>query len=466
MAGAGVFSVLLSSILVLACADFPYQVGYFNQYVDHFNQMSYGESTYKQKYLFQDKNWKRGKGPIFFYAGNEGPIEGFWTASGFVHQIAPEFEAYVVFPEHRFYGESLPMGNKSFESPYLGLLTVDQAMADYARFLSELKKSLNCTECRVIAFGGRAAYMRFKYPNIVHGSLAASAPILMQDPAGPHDFFFSHVTNDFKGYSEKCYLDIRAAFREMDVLFAQGQSGLDKISNDFFLCNKLTDKQSYQHLQGWVRNAFTFMAMLDYPYATSFMGGLPGHPVKVGCNKIMSAKSLLSGLADAAGVYYNVSATVKCYDIMAEFVECADPTGCGNGPAAKAWDYQACTDIILPTGSNNVTDMFPVLPWNLELRKDYCKKTFGITPRVDWPATEFLGSKISSSSNIIFSNGDLDPWMGGGVLQNVSPTVISILVKGGAHHLDLRASNPLDPPGVIAAREKERGIIRGWLNQS
>lgn len=40
---------------------------------------------------------------------------------------------------------------------------------------------------------------------------------------------------------------------------------------------------------------------------------------------------------------------------------------------------------------------------------------------------------------MVFSNGDYDPWSGGGVLQSVWDSVEVVLVKGGAHHLDVSA---------------------------
>lgn len=469
MAATTLSACVLLILAKSAFADFPYKENFYNQYVDHYDLMSYGDKTFKQRYLYQDKYWGGDGFPIFFYAGNEGPIESFWKASGFVHEIAPEFKAYVVFPEHRYYGQSLPFGNKSFSQPYLGLLSVAQAVADYTVFLTDLKEFLTAPNSKIIAFGGSyggilAAYMRYKHPNLVYGALAASAPVFMQDPKGPHDFFFKHVTKDFRDYNEKCYEKVKLGFAQQIDYAKLGPAGLRQVVKKMRLCDPIVRDWDFRLMQMWVRNAFVMMAMLDYPYETSFLGPLPGNPVKVACDTIMAAEDPIVGLADVAGVWYNSSGSEQCFNVSREFYFCADPTGCGNGPSAVAWNYQACSDLFLPTGSDNKTDMFPELPWGVDERRGYCQNQFNITPRVAWDAEEFFGLDLRYASNIIFSNGDLDPWMDGGVNKDVSSSVVAILVKGGAHHLDLRASNKLDPPGVVTAREQERKIIRYWLN--
>lgn len=63
----------------------------------------------------------------------------------------------------------------------------------------------------------------------------------------------------------------------------------------------------------------------------------------------------------------------------------------------------------------------------------------------------------------ICSNGDLDPWSGGGVLESLSDSLIAVVIKDGAHHLDLRAANPSDNDSVKSARQVHRDNISKWL---
>lgn len=74
----------------------------------------------------------------------------------------------------------------------------------------------------------------------------------------------------------------------------------------------------------------------------------------------------------------------------------------------------------------------------------------------------YLSPFVSASS---FSNGDLDPWSGGGVLKSISDTLVAIVIPDGAHHLDLRAATPHDPPDVIEARIMEESYIQKWSSQ-
>jgi lysosomal Pro-X carboxypeptidase len=154
------------------------------QRLDHFSWTN--DSVWAQRYFICDANWQRPAagsppGPIFFYCGNEGGVEGYVAHTGLMHENAAAFGALLVFAEHRYYGQSLPMGNRTFED--MSFLTHEQALADYATLIQALKAELGAGTADVIAFGGSyggmlAAWFRMKYPHIVLGSIAASAPIL------------------------------------------------------------------------------------------------------------------------------------------------------------------------------------------------------------------------------------------------------------------------------------------------
>ncbi len=74
------------------------------------------------------------------------------NASGLIWENAPAFGALVVFAEHRYYGASKPF--KKTLKEHMQFLTSEQAMADYAELITELKHDLGAKTSAVIGFGG------------------------------------------------------------------------------------------------------------------------------------------------------------------------------------------------------------------------------------------------------------------------------------------------------------------------
>ena len=201
-------------------------------------------SKWLQRYLYNDKFWGvtgsvkfqlpgNCPGPILFYSGNEGPIEAFYSSNGFMQELASAWGG-LDFGEHR-YMENPYHSVKILCSKNALYLSTEQATADYATLLTELKTTIleNAASCPVISFGGSyggtlTTYFRLKYPQVVIGGLAASAPI----------GYYANNGWNTHGVDEYTWIDI------VNKVYREAEAGcLDALSESVSLIRQTENQQ-------------------------------------------------------------------------------------------------------------------------------------------------------------------------------------------------------------------------------
>jgi pimeloyl-ACP methyl ester carboxylesterase len=174
------------------------------QLVDHFDPTN--NSTWSQPYFVSDAHFAGPGHPILVILGGEGPVTQILYP--FVSEkLAKEFGAYVLQTEHRFYGNSQPVGYNVSNRQLDLYLSPEQALADWIRLIKHVQVKLGCAVhdrmssnyCPVITIGGSypgflSAMMRLNYPNVVDIAYASSAPLKLYehnrqfDSDGYYDF--------------------------------------------------------------------------------------------------------------------------------------------------------------------------------------------------------------------------------------------------------------------------------------
>jgi len=220
------------------------------------------------------------------------------------------------------------------------------------------------------------------------------------------------------------------------------------------------------------------MAMTDYPYPTNFLNPMPGHPVEVACqvgfesykppgstgqNDINNnTVTLINRLINATNVYFN-------WNNKTDFcVNWKDTGGAGN-LADAAWAVLTCNQLAMPDSTGDGT-MFIKQEFDKAAYTKGCQTNYGLTPDYGWPMREFGGANVARDfkhySNIVFSNGELDPWIAGGVTEYINLKLPYYIIQGGAHHLDLRLPNDADAGTDVArVRDHESRDLRSWIDE-
>ena len=299
---------------------------FFEQPLDHFSSST--NLKFKQRYCIYDGYEKqlqaneseRSLSPIFFYTGNESPIDEYVNNTGLIFELASNeyFSAKIVFAEHRFEGVSVPDGQTfhAFEKKNMGCftyLTSSQALMDFVALLSHLNPD---SERPVIAFGGSyggmlSSWLRMKYPETVLGAIASSAPIFglpltMEDESGnidittkdsgEHNHDYPLIPNyktmdgahrvlgnavrmtkpestSFPKLAPEenfCFDNLLAAW-PLIQFYGQTEKGRNILSKKFDLCRPLQNEDDVSMLLEWAQSPWFDLAEGDYPYNSSYI---------------------------------------------------------------------------------------------------------------------------------------------------------------------------------------------------
>ena len=417
--------------------------------------------------------------------------------------------------------------NSSSSSPTsecLRFLTTEQATADYATLIRFLRLQYNDLDnsISIIGFGGSyggmlGSWMRMRYPDALDGMLAASAPILSFDGLSPSydpSTYDMIVTRDAggegSGAASECATNVKSVWKEIETL-ATTSVGRSMLSKQFTTCQPIATQEEGTSLIEWLQAPLGYMAMGNYPFASDYMthgDGKPmvAWPMRVACSHLaipgMTGAALMKGMSAFASVWYNrTGVNATCFfngkietgvvrNLQGQIVRARRPMSRmerdrnrngyinvnddnndndNDNTCAGTWNYQYCTQMVQPFASGLGQDMFyPPSPWNVTETAAGCLQTFNVQTRPDWVNVGFPGSKLDNGrfSNIIFTNGYLDPWSGGGVLRNISVVdeLWAYVLPNGAHHLDLMWAHPNDPPDAIDARRFIEVTMKRWIH--
>jgi hypothetical protein len=394
----------------------------------------------------------------------------------FIIQLAAQFGALVVEPEHRFYGESQPFPQYSTQT--LQLLTAQQALADTARFIQYIKAEYKSPNSPVLTIGGSypgwlSAMMRIRYPEVVDFAYAASAPMRFYSQDVQQYAYYEVITKSAEKASPGCAASVRSM---LATLLASDKPTIIK---NLELCSPLPDYIQQDPVSTMI-NEINMVVM--YTFATLNMENYPppNTSLKTACDAIkMSVGS--GNNWEALGTFLRGYSTTSlkrsnadCYNLTNQLpagnnatITSGDWSGVGNGINGANWDFETSTLLVEQIGTNGQTDMFLPREFTLDWLTQHSKIRFNTVPHPTLLADlwGFGDLKKIGTSFIIFTNGLNDGWSAGGVMEPIPEKDIFVLnMPNGAHHSDLAHSIIMnDTPDVFAVKATITQIIGNWL---
>ncbi|KAF5285470.1 hypothetical protein FQA39_LY16644 [Lamprigera yunnana] len=410
---------------------------WFEQTLDHFSVQD--ERTFLQRYIEIGEFFKPG-GPLLLEIGAETDL----TRNNVEHLqsyiLSKQLGGWFFFLEHRYYGKSSPFKNLTAKN--LVYLTVEQALEDVAYFLHGMKEeSQDLRNAKVGVFGcsysgSLATWFRYKFPHLVDGAWASSAPL--RAVAKFHEYL-EVASEVYSNVSWECFGRLRDGYDEMKSLLStpDGRSIVKRALENWSCGNAST------------MSSGTILSNVRFVVATH---DIPTDHGNTSC-------SILQGVThspfDALILLLKVKSSDVCEEENEEFP---------NNDIA--WSYQTCTEFGFSITLNSIKqpfhDMFDVLAEDLES----CAK-FGnnfdlemLQKGINRINRSYAGEDIRVT-RVLTVHGALDPWHKLGMREEGNDSPV-LLVPGAAHCSD-QIYQYSEPNELIAAKRRGREIMKKWL---
>ncbi|CEG55509.1 S28 family serine protease [Legionella fallonii] len=417
--------------------------GQFIQLIDH-NTPSLG--TFSQRYYIDETYSKAKNDPVFFYLCGEAECTK-RALNGAIRNYAQKYHAKLVALEHRYYGESIPLN--TFSTTDLRYLTTEQALDDLAYFQRHLQKS-NKWNGKWIAFGGSypgslSAYYRLKFPYLVVGSLASSAPVMAKEDFFEYDTHVTHVAGS------QCAMQIRHVVREVEATL--NNKAKFKQMKALFDASAVNDPVDFLYLI-----ADTAAAAVQYGKRDIF------------CSALSSSPTPLEGYAEFAKKLYH-EMKVSAVEMTAQGAMSEDPGDYKKGVGMRQWYYQSCTEYGYWQNANPDRQQSTRSALiDLAYHHQVCHRLFGLNEPAQTASLNnsfYYPLMDALVSNIYFTNGENDPWSLLSLAEKngnaVNEKLNYYLIEGSAHCDDLHSPAATDSESLQEARNTMESLIAVWL---
>ncbi|XP_041970240.1 putative serine protease K12H4.7 [Aricia agestis] len=432
---------------------------YVTMPVDHFDPQN--TDTYQMRYMFNPEFWGGPGSPIFIMVGGEWNIAPGWLQAGNMYLMAEENSGYQVYTEHRYYGRSLPY--EEFTTENLRFLNMDQALADLAHFIRDMKSSPMFADSDVILYGGSYAanmvlWFKQRYPHLVLGTVASSGPIL-----GKVDFtdYLEVVHEAFHSEGgDQCISVIRQGIEDT-VAAIQTEAGRQTVQETYRLCEPLKYDSVYD--MGY------FSGLISVSFSGSVQYALPGSLRQICANfatnvyGVTPMQKIAGFIVDYQGLDDEACWGVE-YESLVSFYR--------QRSNSRAWYYQTCTEYGFYQTAPRSGTVFDPLTWiSVDYFVNICKQAF--TERFNetfvYNAVERVNAMFGGLqpvvNNTINIHGNIDPWHALGVhdrdLTDTSPTYN---VPRASHCFDMGSWRNTDTIQMTNVQQIARRLVKQWLS--